>query len=130
MNYVQCDPPMVRPGAHRHDRQIWRLRRLRDGLEDEDFLAVPLKVLSGGGLGAFGQEYHLAQWWFPVILPGQLIGLDGVGERPREVDAQSAVDGEHAGVECDVVGGACGQAVSEVEALGRCAVLPWLDMAS
>ena len=46
-----------------------------------------------------------------------------------QVDAQSAVDRQHAGVEGHVVGGAGGQAVARVEPLAGGTVLPRLDMA-
>src|SRR5215469_1446209 len=78
---------------------------LDDGSGDEDFPAVPIEVLAGGGFGSFREEYHLAQRWSSVVLPGQWIGPDGVRERTGEVDAQSAVDHEHAGVEGDAVAG-------------------------
>ena len=80
---------------------------------------MPVKVLAGGGLSTFRQEYHLPQRWLPVVLPGERIGLDGVGELPGEMDAQPAVDGEHAGVERHVVRGAGGQAVARIEPLDR-----------
>src|SRR5579859_2067172 len=44
------------------------------------------------------------------------------------MDAQPAIDGEQAGVEGYVVSRAGSQAITEIQALGRRAVLPWLDM--
>lgn len=80
---------------------------------------MPVEVLEGGSLSPLREEYDLPERRLPVVLLGERIGLDGVGELPGEMDAQSSVDSEHAGVERHVVGGAGGQAVAGIEALGR-----------
>src|SRR5579859_3551525 len=103
--------------------------RSADGSGDEDFFTVPVQVLACWSLGAFGEEYQLAQRWSAVVLPGQRVALDGVGQWPGEVDAQSTIDCQHASVEGHVVSRAGGQAVAGVKTLGRCAVFPWLDVA-
>jgi 5-methylcytosine-specific restriction endonuclease McrA len=78
------------------------------GSGDEDILPVPVEVFGGGSLSIIGKEQHLAQGRPSVVLPGQRVGLDGLGERAGEVDAQSPVYREHAGVEGQIVGGTCG----------------------
>src|SRR5262249_24870057 len=100
------------------------------GSGDEDLLSVPVEVLAGGGLGALGEGYRLAQRWRAVVLRGEWVGRGGVGQWAGEMDAQSGVDGDHAGVEGHVVGGTGGQAVARIKPLGRGAVLPGLDVAS
>ena len=51
-----------------------------------------------------------------------------MGERGRDVDPQASIHGQQTGVEGDIVRGAGGQAIAGIEAFGRGAVLPWLDM--
>jgi hypothetical protein len=46
----------------------------------EDLLTVPIKVFAGGRLGTFREEYGVPERRLPVVLPGERIGLDGVGE--------------------------------------------------
>lgn len=103
--------------------------RVEGGSGDEDSFAVPVQVFASGGLGSIRKEERFAQGWSAVVLAGQGIGLDGGGQGAGKVDAQSAVDGEHAGVKGHVVGGAGGQAVAGIKTLGRCAVFPGLDVA-
>jgi len=90
---------------------------------------VPVKVFGSGDLGAWWEDQCFTQWWPPVVLPGQRVGLHGVSKRAGKVYAQPSVDGEQTGVEGDIVGGASSQAVTRVESFAGSAVLPWLDMA-
>jgi len=54
------------------------------GSGDEDLMPVPVEVFAGGGVGAWWQDQRLAQWRVPVVLPGQRVGPDGVGQRAGE----------------------------------------------
>ena len=47
---------------------------------------------------AVREEYH-SHGGPPVMLPGERVGSDGVGERTGVMDAQPSVDREQAGVE-------------------------------
>src|SRR4030088_1147376 len=60
---------------------------------DEDLLPGPVEVLAGGRVGVRRKDQGLTQWRSAVVLPGQRVGPDGVGQRARDVDAQPAVDG-------------------------------------
>jgi hypothetical protein len=80
-------------------------------------------------LGARWQEQRLLQGWPPIVLPGEWVVLNGIGQSAGEVDPQPAVESEQAGIEGHVMGWARGQAVSEVKPLGGGAVLPGLDVA-
>src|SRR5579875_893075 len=42
---------------------------------------MPVEVLAGWRLGAFGEQDYLAQRWSAVILAAQWVGLDGGGQR-------------------------------------------------
>ena len=89
---------------------------------------MPVKVLASRGLGTDWQEYHLTQRRPPVVLPGEPIGLCGIGQWAGNMNAQSPVDREHAGIEGHIMRRTGSQAVAGIEALGRRAVLPRLDM--
>jgi hypothetical protein len=109
-------PPMLLAQATKN------LRRCQPG----QFRAEPGRLVAGATPAAV---VAARSWWLPVVLPGQRAGLDSVGERAGEADAQPSVDGEQAGAGGGVVGGAGGQAVAGIHALARGAVLPWLDVA-
>ena len=84
---------------------------------------MPVKVLASGSLGTFRQEYDLTQRRLSVVLPGERIGLRGVGQRAGNMNAQPSVDCEHAGIEGHIMRRTGSQAVARIKALGGCAVL-------
>src|SRR6266480_7730923 len=100
-----------------------------DPSRGKDMVLMPIEILARGGLGARWQEQCLLQRRPPVVLPGEWVFLNRIGQSAGTVDPQPAIDGEQAGIEGHVMGGASGQAVSEVQALGEGAVLPGLDVA-
>src|SRR5947207_3434057 len=91
---------------------------------------MPVEVLASRDLGACWKGQSFTQWWPPVVLPGQRVGLNSIGQRGGEVYAQPPVDRDQAGVEGHVMGWTGGQAVARVESFAGGAVLPWLDMPS
>jgi hypothetical protein len=84
---------------------------------------VPVQILAARQLGLVREQDRVAQRRAPVVLPGQRIGADRVGQRAGDVDLEACVNGEQAGVEGYVVAGAGGQAVVEIQAPARSAVL-------
>jgi hypothetical protein len=52
----------------------------------KDMVPVPIEVLAGGGLGTSWQEQCFLQGRPPVVLPGEWVVLNGIGQSAGEVD--------------------------------------------
>src|SRR5262245_37952084 len=76
------------------------------GSGGEDLLAMPVEILAGRWLGTWRQEQRLEQGWLTVVLAGQRVSMDRVRQGVGDMDAQPSVDGQQAGVERHIVGGA------------------------
>src|SRR5260370_4856711 len=98
------------------------------GSAGENLVPVPVEVFTRRWQRACGEQQRLAHSRPTVVLPGQRIGRDGVGEPSGQADAKPAVDGKHAAVERGIVSGAGSQPVAEIEPLARGAVFPGLDV--
>jgi hypothetical protein len=65
-----------------------------------------------------GEQQGVQERRAAVVLPGEVIAADRVGQWLGDVDLQVRGHGQHSGVEGHVVAGAGGQAVARVQALG------------
>jgi len=74
----------------------------------EDIVPMPIEIFAGRGLGARWQEQRVLQGRPPVVLPGERVVLNGIGQSAGEVDPQPAIDSEQAGIEGHVMGRASG----------------------